>query len=73
MSTTYTYTAENMLKSATGALSTTVSYDPLGRLAQTSGVGADTTKFLRDGDRLTGEYSASNAVLRRYVHGAGVD
>jgi RHS repeat-associated protein len=32
-----------------------------------------TTRFLYDGDRLISEYNTSGAVLRRYVHGAGVD
>jgi len=32
-----------------------------------------TTKFLYDGTRLIAEYNGSNALLRRYVHGDGVD
>ena len=48
-----------------------LSYDPLGRLRQT--VGTATTQFLYDGDRLSAEYNAAGAVLRRYVHGPGVD
>ena len=36
-----------------------------------------TTEFLYDGDRLVAEYdpsrSAGNQLLRRYVHGPGVD
>jgi len=51
--------------------SLTISYDPLGRLRQTAD-GATTTDFLYDGDRLVAEYNGG-ALLRRYVHGAGVD
>jgi RHS repeat-associated protein len=31
------------------------------------------TRFVYDGDRLIAEYSSSGTLLRRYVHGAGVD
>jgi RHS repeat-associated protein len=51
-------------------------YDPLGRLATTTattGGSSAVTNFLYDGDRLVGEYGASGAALRHYVHGAGVD
>ncbi len=50
-----------------------LSYDPLGRLRQT--VGAATTQFLYDGDRLAAEYDPARTpqMLRRYVHGPGVD
>ncbi len=47
-------------------------YDPLGRLYQVIS-GANTTRFVYDGDRLIAEYSGAGTVLRRYVHGAGVD
>ncbi|HEY9090201.1 hypothetical protein [Parasphingorhabdus sp.] len=47
---------------------------PLGRLLQTSGGAAGITKFLYDGDELVAEYASNGStVLRRYVHGAGVD
>jgi hypothetical protein len=32
-----------------------------------------TTRFLYDGDALVAEYDGSNNLLRRYVHGPGVD
>ena len=53
-------------------------YDPLGRLYETSaGTAATTTRMLYDGDELVAEYSApatgSPVLLRRYVHGAGID
>jgi RHS repeat-associated protein len=65
----YIYTSENLLSSTTGVAS--LSYDPLGRLIQTSG--AATTRFSYDGDSLIAEYDTANTVLRRYVHGAGAD
>lgn len=66
------YAVGNRLRTATGARNATLSYDPLGRLYQVSGAGV-TTRFLYDGDALVAEYDAAGAVLRRYVHGAGVD
>ena len=32
-----------------------------------------TTQFLYDGDRLLAEYNGSGTLLRRYVHGPGID
>jgi RHS repeat-associated protein len=55
----------------TTAPSATLSYDPLGRLRSYTTGGA-TTEFLYDGDRLVAEYVGGN-VVRRYVHGPGVD
>lgn len=69
--TTYSYDVENRLTGATGGKSATLSYDPNGRLDQTSGV-SGTTRLLYDGDALVAEYSEST-LLRRYVHGPGVD
>src|SRR5690606_1438649 len=63
---------ENRLVSVSGAQSATLSYDPLGRLWEAS-TSAGVTRFLYDGDRLIGEYASSGTLLRRYVHGAGVD
>jgi RHS repeat-associated protein len=65
----FTYTSENLLK--TGP-STTLAYDPLGRLYETV-KSPTTTRFLYDGADLIGEYNGSNAVQRRYVHGPGTD
>jgi RHS repeat-associated protein len=71
-SSAYTYTSENFLKSGPGA--TTLAYDSFGRLYQTSaGTAATTTRFLYDGVDMIGEYSETNALLRRYVHGPGDD
>ncbi len=71
-SVTYTYDIENRLKSASGAKSASLDYDPMGRLYETSG-GGTTTRFLYDGDALVAEYNTSGAVVKRYVHGMGVD
>jgi RHS repeat-associated protein len=50
---------------------TSLSYDPLGRLYQTSA--SVTTKLQYDGADLIAEYNAADALLRRYVHGPGAD
>jgi RHS repeat-associated protein len=71
-STTYAYDTENRLVSASGAKNATLTYDPLGRLFQVAS-GSAATQFLYDGDELVAEYSGSGGLLRRYVHGAGID
>ena len=74
----FAYDAENRLtgvdKTTSDNVSTTMAlaYDPTGRLLTTSANGV-VTRFLYDGDRLIGEYSASNILQRRYVHGIGTD
>lgn len=69
----FSYDLENHLLGVTGSGVTAVNltYDPMGRL-WTSSSGGTTTRYLYDGDRLTAEYNGSTLV-RRYVHGAGVD
>jgi RHS repeat-associated protein len=71
-STAFVYDAENRLVRASGATNATLAYDPLGRLWQVSG-GSGTTRFVYDGDRLIAEYNGAGTLLRRYVHGPGVD
>ncbi|KTE38037.1 hypothetical protein ATE62_11850 [Sphingopyxis sp. HIX] len=66
----FTYSAENLLKTGPGGA--TLGYDPLGRLYETVKAGA-TTRLLYDGTNAIGEYDGSNAVERRYVHGPGID
>jgi RHS repeat-associated protein len=66
----YGYTLENRLISGPGAA--TLSYDPLGRLAQTAAAGV-TTRYGYDGTELTGEFNAAGTLLRRYVHGPSDD
>ncbi len=72
---TYGYDFDNRLTTVSGGGqgAVTLSYDPAGRLYQTAQTGGATTRFLYDGANLIGEYSASNALLRRYVHGPGLD
>ncbi|MBK8861205.1 MAG: RHS repeat-associated core domain-containing protein [Sphingomonadales bacterium] len=65
----YTYSSENLV--LTGPSSATLA-DPALRLYQTIGGGV-TTRFQYDGSDLIGEYNASNALQRRYVHGPGDD
>ncbi len=71
-STSFVYDAENRLVSASGGANATLSYDPLGRLFQTTGAGG-TTQLLYDGDELVAEYSNSGTMFRRYAHGTGSD
>jgi RHS repeat-associated protein len=73
-STTYIYDIENRLVNASGALSASLRYDPLGKLYEIVG-SSGTTRFLYDGDAMIGEFDGSGNLLRRYVHGtdAGAD
>lgn len=65
----YSYSSENLLSS--GPSGTALSYDPMLRLYEVNqGV---STKFLYDGVDLLGEYNASGTLLKRYVHGPGMD
>ncbi len=66
----YSYDGLNRLTSATNGAS--LAYDPTGRLMSVT-LGGTTTKFLYDGTRMIAEYNGSNSLLRRYVHGDGVD
>ncbi len=70
---TYTFDLDNKLKTAarTG-YSATLSYDAEGRLRRTVLAGA-TTDLLYDGTDLIAEYNSSGTLLRRYVHGPGID
>lgn len=68
----FAYDAENHLLTETGGAGLGLSYDPLGRLSQTTS-GSAVTQFLYDGDRLVAEYSGTGTLLRRYVHGPGAD
>jgi len=57
-----------------GTVTTTLTYDPLGRLFQvvqkTGTTTNSDTKFLYDGDAEVLEYNLSGAVTNRYVHGS---
>lgn len=70
--TSFGYDTENRLTSASGAKNASLSYDPLGRLYEAS-TPSGVIRFVYDGDRLIAEYNGSGTLLRRYVHGAGVD
>ncbi|MDF7774286.1 RHS repeat-associated core domain-containing protein [Sphingomonas sp. AOB5] len=59
--------------SYTGAQIAALTWDPLGRLFETSDGSAGVARFLYDGDELVAEYDSSGTILRRYVHGAGND
>jgi RHS repeat-associated protein len=68
---TLTYDVENHLLSVTGGAGLTLSYDPLGRLKDSTSAGV-TTQYLYEGDLLVAEYNGST-LLRRYAHGPGID
>lgn len=72
-SSAYVYDIENRLVSASGATSASLRYDPLGRLYETAGGSAGTTRFLYDGDELVAEFGSNGNMLRRYVHGSASD
>lgn len=57
----------------TGTITASLSYDPLGRLYETSVGATAITRFLYDGDELVAEYDSADTVLRRYVHGTTSD
>lgn len=67
----YAYDVLNRLTNVGGS-SVQLSYDPAGRLFEEK-VGSATTRLLYDGDSLIAEYDTSGNVLRRYVHGPGLD
>jgi RHS repeat-associated protein len=69
--TTYSYDIDNRL---VGTLAGAVlAYDATGRLYQTTSSGGSVTRFAYDGADLIGEYSSTNALLRRYVFGPNTD
>ena len=67
-SSTYGYSAENMLISGPGVA---LDYDPTGRLIRT--VGGAETRFAYDGAELIAEYDGAGTLMRRYVHGPRTD
>ena len=66
-STSYSYDLENHLTVASGAHNGSFTYDPLGRLYQTT-AGSATTGFIYDDDRIAVEYDGSGNLLRRYAY-----
>jgi len=70
-STIYSFDVDNQLTGAVGAFNATLKYDPAGRLFQIN-AGTPVT-LLYDGDALVAEYDSNGSLLRRYVHGPGLD
>jgi RHS repeat-associated protein len=68
----YKYDLENHLRGVT-TTGADLAYDPLERLYQTTTAAGVVTRYLYDGPNIIGEYSSSNTLLRRYVHGLGSD
>ncbi|MEO1211831.1 MAG: RHS repeat-associated core domain-containing protein, partial [Cyanobacteria bacterium J06638_20] len=71
-SSTFAYDIDNRLTAKSGGTAAMLDYDPKGRLSRLVS-GGSTTRFLYDGDQLVAELDATGTILRRYVHGAGVD
>jgi RHS repeat-associated protein len=66
----FTYSAENLMITATQSGTTaTLGYDAESRLQSITRSGV-TTKFLYDGNALIAEYDGAGNLLRRYVHGS---
>lgn len=63
----YTYDIDNHL--VTGPNSASLSYDPAGRLYQTSATGFSTARLLYDGGKIIGEFDTGGTLQRRYVWG----
>ena len=69
----YVYDAENRLVSGANATgTTTLTYDPMGRLWRVV-KGAEDTRFLYDGDKLALEYNSAGGIIWRYYFGPTVD
>jgi RHS repeat-associated protein len=69
--TSFVYDLDNRLTSASGGSNATLSYDPAGRLGQTTG--SASTRFVYSGSDLIAELNTSNVIIRRYVPGSGPD
>ncbi|HYI47840.1 MAG TPA: hypothetical protein VEX35_05175, partial [Allosphingosinicella sp.] len=70
-SASYNYSAENRLTHGPG--SSAFTFDPLGRLYASYSPALGATYFQSDGQSLVTEYGSGAVLLRRYVHGPGVD
>ncbi|KZY54756.1 hypothetical protein A3736_13470 [Erythrobacter sp. HI0063] len=67
------YSSENFLTSYSHpGGSGSLIYDPIGRLYRYTGPSTD-TRFAYDGVDMIAEYNGANQMMRRYVHGPGVD
>lgn len=70
-SNSYSYDVENRLVSASNGLQLT--WDPTGRLFQTTGTAHGMKQFLYDGDALVAEYDGAGTMAARYVHSDSAD
>jgi RHS repeat-associated protein len=69
----YQYSNQNRLKEATKSGTTVnLTYDALGHLSSTNHNGSK-IEYLYDGDELVAEYNGNGTLLRRYIHGSGID
>ena len=69
----FAYSSENFLTSYSHPNgSGQLVYDPIGRLYRYTGPSTD-TRFAYDGVDMIAEYNGANQMMRRYVHGPGVD
>jgi RHS repeat-associated protein len=66
----FSFDAEGKLN--TGPGSTDLDYDPMGMLSKVT-VGTAATDFVYDGGNLIAQYSSGGALLRKFIHGAGMD
>jgi RHS repeat-associated protein len=70
---TFAYDVENRLLNATrSGLAASFAYDTVGRLATTTNAGV-AAKYMYDGDDLVAEYNSANTLVRRTIHGPGID
>lgn len=67
---TYYYDLDNRLTGINGTIS--YEYDPFGRRIKKT-VNGTVTNYVYDGDRVIEERDGADALLRRYVYGAGID
>lgn len=68
----YLYDTENRLRSASGPVAGVLAWDGVNRLRQTTIAGV-TTQLLYGATGLIAEYDGGGTLLRRYVHGPGID
>lgn len=68
----YAYDYSNRLTSV-NSTSVLLTYDPSGRLWDLDGSLVANTEFLYDGVDVIAEYNSGGSVVRRYVHGPGID
>jgi RHS repeat-associated protein len=66
----YTHDAVNRLTGVDGTIS--YSYDALGRRASKT-VNGNITNYVYDGARVIAEYDGAGQLLRKYIHGPGLD